>query len=260
MHQGFSSFQKAIEEQVQESSFKNLATRSTKSSYDPFMRKSIGDFANSDDIDINVDRRLRGCTRESVESVYPRTSTRNRTTELRKKSLTNVKESQNRSVNQNTQKVELTRRQPKKTSGRRRFLTRAKKNRDVLYTSWKRGERPRCHHGRQVHTAQSEQKKIDLSKDDDSPGVAQWRKQRKHDAQAERQKQRKEQRFKKKTKPRTNFPRNETREKDQKKMHVEAKAKENNKKNASMDNNVIKLFAQLLERAAVTRTTTPLGA
>ena len=103
-------------------------------------------------------------------------------------------------------------------------------------------------------------KKIDLSKDDDSPGVAQWRRQRKHDAQAERQKQRKEQRFKKKTKPTTNFPRNETREKDQKKKHVEAKAKENNRKNASMDNNVIKLFAQLLERAAVTHTTTPLGA
>ena len=153
-----------------------------------------------------------------------------------------------------------------KTSGQKNFwkktfpYVRKKKNRDVLYTSWKRGERPRCHHGRQVHTAQSEQKQIDLSKDDDSPGVAQWRRQRKHDAQAERQKQRKEQRLKKKTKPRTNFPRNETREKDQKKKHVEAKAKENNRKNASMDNNVIKLFAQLLERAAVTRTTAPLGA
>ena len=45
MHHGFTTFQKEAEAQGQESLFKNLATRSTKSSHDAFMRKSTDEFA-----------------------------------------------------------------------------------------------------------------------------------------------------------------------------------------------------------------------
>ena len=47
-----------IEAQAQGSSFKNVATLSTNSSCDAFMRQSIDEFASSDDIDINGDKPL----------------------------------------------------------------------------------------------------------------------------------------------------------------------------------------------------------
>ena len=98
---------------------------------------------NSDDIDINGD------TRESSRTLHPKTSARNRVTKLR--------ESQNRSVNQKI------RRGIDKTFGEY-VASCVQKDRDVLYTSWKRRESPRCHHSNQDHNAKSETKRFDLSK------------------------------------------------------------------------------------------------
>ena len=56
MHHAITTFQKEIEAQAQEASYKHLSIRATRGAYDSVMRSSIEEFIKSEDIDINGDR------------------------------------------------------------------------------------------------------------------------------------------------------------------------------------------------------------
>ena len=56
MHHAYTTFQKEVEAQAQEASYRNLSTRATRGAYDSGIRSSTEEFVKSEDIDINGTR------------------------------------------------------------------------------------------------------------------------------------------------------------------------------------------------------------
>ena len=67
MHLAFAAFQKGVEAQAQEASYRNLSTRGTRGAYDSVMRSSIEEFVKSENIDINGDKPTSGVSNEVIE-------------------------------------------------------------------------------------------------------------------------------------------------------------------------------------------------
>ena len=67
MHHAFTTFQKEVEAQAQEASYKNLSIRATRGAYDSVMRSSIEEFTKSEDIDINGDRPMSGVSNQMID-------------------------------------------------------------------------------------------------------------------------------------------------------------------------------------------------
>ena len=67
MHHAFTTFQKEVEAQAQEASYRNLSTRAASGAYDSVMRSSIEDFVKSEDIDINGDKPTSGVSNQAIE-------------------------------------------------------------------------------------------------------------------------------------------------------------------------------------------------
>ena len=67
MHHAFTTFQKEVEAQAQEASYKKLLTRATRGAYDSVMRSSIEEFIKSEDIDINGDRPMSGVSNQMID-------------------------------------------------------------------------------------------------------------------------------------------------------------------------------------------------
>ena len=67
MHHAFTTFQKEVEAQAQEASYKNLSIRATRGAYDSVMRSSIEEFIESEDIDINGDRPISGVSNQMID-------------------------------------------------------------------------------------------------------------------------------------------------------------------------------------------------
>ena len=67
MHHAFTTFQKEIEAQAQEASYKNLSIRATRGAYDSVMRSSIEEFIKSEDIDINGDSPMSGVPNQMID-------------------------------------------------------------------------------------------------------------------------------------------------------------------------------------------------
>ena len=67
MHHAFTTFQKEVEAQAQEASYRNLSTRATRGAYDAVMRSSIEEFVKSEDIDTNGDKPAPGVSNQAIE-------------------------------------------------------------------------------------------------------------------------------------------------------------------------------------------------
>ena len=67
MHHAFTTFQKEVEAQAQEASYKKILTRATRGAYDSVMRSSIEEFIKSEDIDINGDRPMSGVSNQMID-------------------------------------------------------------------------------------------------------------------------------------------------------------------------------------------------
>ena len=69
MHHAFTTFQKEVEAQAQEASYKNLSIRATRGAYDSVMRSSIEEFIKAEDIDINGDRPMSGVSNQMIDQL-----------------------------------------------------------------------------------------------------------------------------------------------------------------------------------------------
>ena len=67
MHHAFTTFQKEVEAQAQEASYRNLSVRATRGAYDAVMRSSIEEFVKAEDIDINGDKPAPGVSNQAIE-------------------------------------------------------------------------------------------------------------------------------------------------------------------------------------------------
>ena len=67
MHHALTTFQKEIEAQAQEASYRNLSKRATRGAYDLVMRSSIEEFVKSEDIDINGDKPTSGVSNPTID-------------------------------------------------------------------------------------------------------------------------------------------------------------------------------------------------
>ena len=67
MYHAFPIFQKEIEAQAPEDSYRNLSTRATRGAYDAVVRSPIEEFVKSEDIDINGDKPTSGVSHQMVD-------------------------------------------------------------------------------------------------------------------------------------------------------------------------------------------------
>ena len=67
MYHAFPIFQKEIEAQAPEDSYRNLSTRATRGAYNAVMRSPIEEFVKSEDIDINGDKPTSGVSHQMVD-------------------------------------------------------------------------------------------------------------------------------------------------------------------------------------------------
>ena len=67
MHHAFTTFQKEVEAQAQEVSYKTLSIRATRGAYDSVMLSSIEEFIKSEDIDINGDGPMSGVSNQMID-------------------------------------------------------------------------------------------------------------------------------------------------------------------------------------------------
>ena len=67
MHHAFTTFQKEVEAQAKEVSYKNLSTRATRGAYDSVTRSSNEEFVKSEDIDINGETPTSGVSIQVIE-------------------------------------------------------------------------------------------------------------------------------------------------------------------------------------------------